>query len=128
MRLSETRSTKPSINLTPLIDVVFLLLIFFMLVSTFLKFNTMPITAVESGPSSSDNRQVVLIQIVGAGRVKINGVMVQLDGLLAHIDSLVAKGITKAIVRPMPDVTVQDLVSVLERTRSSTLKSVVIIR
>ena len=128
MRLSETRSTKPSINLTPLIDVVFLLLIFFMLVSTFLKFNTMPITAVESGPSSAENSQIVLIQIVGAGRVKINGVMVQLDGLLAHIDSLVAKGITKAIVRPMPDVTVQDLVSVLERTRSSTLKSVVIIR
>ena len=128
MRLSETRSPKTSISLTPLIDVVFLLLIFFMLVSTFLKFNTLPITAVESGPAAAETNKIVLIQILGERRVKVNGETLQLGDLLAHIDRLVAKGMTKAIVRPMPDVTVQDLVSVLERARRSTLKSVVIIR
>ena len=128
MRLSENRVSKPPISLTPLIDVVFLLLIFFMLVSTFLKFNTMPITAVQSGPSTADNSKVVLIQIVGARRVTVNGAEVQFAGLLAHINELVAKGATKAVVRPMPEITVQDLVSVLERARRSDLKSVVIHR
>lgn len=130
MRLNETRRSKPAISLTPLIDVVFLLLIFFMLVSTFLKFNTLPVTAVESGPAAAaaDKSETVVIEIFGGQRIEINGVKVELGGLLAHINELVARGMTKAVVKAMPGVTVQDLVSVIERARNSTLKSVVITR
>ena len=85
MRLNETRSSKLPISVTPLIDVVFLLLIFFMLVSTFLKFNTIPIVAVESGLATADITEIVLIQILDERRLKVNGVMVPLDD--THVGS-----------------------------------------
>ena len=128
MRLSESRSPKPKISLTPLIDVVFLLLIFFMLASTFLKFNAMAISAVERGPAAADVSKFVLIEILGEQRLEVNGATLQVDGLLAHIDRLVANGLTRAVVKPTPNATVQDLVSVLERARRSKLTSVVIVR
>ena len=78
MRLNENPRSKPSINLTPLIDVVFLLLIFFMLVSTFLKFNTMSITATESGPAAADTSEIIIVQILDGQRLKVNGTIVAL--------------------------------------------------
>lgn len=114
--------------MTPLIDVVFLLLIFFMLVSTFLKFNTIPIATVESGLASADITEIVLIQILDERHVRVNGEVVSLEDAVTYLDNAVAKGMTKAILKPTPDITAQDLVSVLERIRNSTLKSVVIAR
>lgn len=128
MRLSDDRVRKPALSLTPLIDVVFLLLIFFMLVSTFLKFNSMPIAAVQSGSTIVDTNETIIVQILDGQSLKVNGTIMALDELLVNLDALVANGATKAVVKPMPDVTVQDLVSVLERARRSTLKSVVIVR
>ena len=97
-----------------------------MLVSTFLKFNAIPIAAVESGHASADISEIVLIQILDGETHRVNGVRVPLDSLIHHLDGVVAKGMTKAIVRPMPDATAQDLVTVLERIRRSTLKNIVI--
>ncbi len=99
-----------------------------MLVSTFLKFNTIPIAAVESGHATADISEIVLIQILDDQNLRVNGELVSLDGLVAHLDTVVAKGMTKAIVKPTPDATAQDLVYALERVRRSTLTSVVIAR
>jgi len=128
MRLSESGAKKSSISLTPLIDVVFLLLIFFMLASTFLRFNAIPISAVEDGGKTEDVKEIVLIQIDGGQRLQVNGVTMQVDDLSAHLDNLVAKGMTKAVVRPTRDTTVQELVTVLERARRTALTSVVVVR
>ncbi|MEO1283127.1 MAG: biopolymer transporter ExbD, partial [Pseudomonadota bacterium] len=49
MRLKAQPQRKFPLSLTPLIDVVFLLLIFFMLASTFLKFSAMPIAGAKGG-------------------------------------------------------------------------------
>ena len=99
-----------------------------MLASTFLKFNAMAISAVERGPAAADVSKFVLIEILGEQRLEVNGATLQVDGLLAHIDRLVANGLTRAVVKPTPNATVQDLVSVLERARRSNLTSVVVVR
>ena len=52
MQLNRVRRKVPPTNLTPLIDVVFLLLIFFMLASTFLKFSGTPVSGASSGGES----------------------------------------------------------------------------
>ena len=128
MRLSEVRTSNAAISLTPLIDVVFLLLIFFMLASTFFKFNAMLITTADRGLAKMDSSEIALIQVLGGQRLRVNGAALQVDGLLSFLDRLVEKGVTKAVVRPTSEATVQDLVSVLERTRHSTLTNVVIVR
>lgn len=128
MRLSESKRRKSSIGLTPLIDVVFLLLIFFMLASTFLKFSAVPISGAKSGSASGNLSEIALIQIRGAEEIRINGRTVGLSGVLAQIDELVVKGVTRAVVQPAKNATVQDLVKVLEVAKASELKSVVVVR
>lgn len=128
MRLSESQRRQSSIGLTPLIDVVFLLLIFFMLASTFLKFSAGPISGAKSGGASGNLSEIALIQIRGAEEIRINGRTVGLSGVLAQIDELVAKGVTRAVVQPAKNATVQDLVKVLEVAKASELKSVVVVR
>lgn len=128
MRLSESKRRKSSIGLTPLIDVVFLLLIFFMLASTFLKFSAVPISGAKSGGASGNLSEIALIQIRGAEEIRINGRTVGLSGVLAQIDELVAKGVTRAVVQPAKNATVQHLVKVLEVAKASELKSVVVVR
>ena len=54
---------KPSIGLTPLIDVVFILLIFFMLVMQFQQFQQNNINIKKSAPLSSINQQTEKVRV-----------------------------------------------------------------
>lgn len=128
MRLSEWQSRRSTIGLTPLIDVVFLLLIFFMLASTFLKFSALPVSGARGGDASSSLSQIAIIQVRGVDEIRVNGVSIGLQGLLPQIEDLVAKGVSRAVVQPTEGASVQDLVAVLEVAKKSTLKSVVLVR
>ncbi len=128
MRLSEWQRRKSSIGLTPLIDVVFLLLIFFMLASTFLKFSAVSISGARSGGASANLSEIALIQIRGTTDIRINGKTVGLRGVLPQIDELIGKGVTRAVIQPANSATVQDLVKVLEVAKASELKSVVVVQ
>ncbi len=128
MRLNENRKKRSALSLTPLIDVVFLLLIFFMLASTFLRFSAMPISGARGGGSAAGLNEIVLIQVQGADALSINGASVNVEGMSARINELIAKGMTKAVVRPAKDSNVQDLVRVLELARGTKLASVVVVR
>lgn len=128
MQLNDVKRKPSTIGLTPLIDVVFLLLIFFMLASTFLKFSAMPISGAKSGGQTGNLSEIAIIQVRGIENIRINGEQVGIAGVLAQIEDLVSKGVTRAVVQPAQDATVQDLVKVLEVTKSSSLKSVVVVR
>lgn len=128
MQLSRVRRKAPLTNLTPLIDVVFLLLVFFMLASTFLEFAGTPVSGASSGGMSTNVKELVLIQIRGEDAVTVNGRTVRTAELTAILAELSGKGVTRGVVQPFPGATVQDLVDVLEIARSSTLGSVVVVR
>ena len=128
MRLSDWQRRRSSIGLTPLIDVVFLLLIFFMLASTFFKFSAVSISGASSGGTSVNLSEIALIQIRGTENIRINGKTVALKGVLPQIDELIAKGVTRAVIQPAQKATVQDLVKVLEVAKASELKSVVVVQ
>lgn len=73
MRFSKEEDTNIEVNLTPLIDVVFLLLIFFMVSTTFIYSNSIDVNlpaAKGDETSVSDNIRVVLTQ---AGVINIDG-------------------------------------------------------
>lgn len=128
MRLSSPRRKAPAISLTPLIDVVFLLLIFFMLASTFLKFSGTPLSGASRGGVATDVSELALIQVRGEGAITVNGRSLYVESLPARLTELVSSGVTRGVVRPLADATVQDLVDVLEIARASALKSVVVVR
>ena len=73
MRLQSRRREEPDVNLTPLIDVVFLLLIFFMVSTTFERETEISIELPEaSGQPIQTEKQVVEISIDAKGRYFVN--------------------------------------------------------
>jgi len=73
MNFRNQREESPDINLTPLIDVVFLLLIFFMVSTTFNKESEIQIDLPEaSGDKPIKQEFVVEISIDGLGRYFVN--------------------------------------------------------
>jgi len=64
VRLQTSQSDEPEINLTPLIDVVFLMLIFFMVTTTFIREGnlaiTLPEASLEPTVASADSVELVI--------------------------------------------------------------------
>ncbi|MGD9000228.1 MAG: biopolymer transporter ExbD [Granulosicoccaceae bacterium] len=74
MNLSQHRNEEPDINLTPLIDVVFLLLIFFMVSTTFNKESELSIELPEaSGEARQAENTPIEIAISRDGQYSVNG-------------------------------------------------------
>ncbi len=73
MKLLQRRDDEPSINLTPLIDVVFLLLIFFMVSTTFNRETEISIDLPEAGgPALAQQKNVIEVGIDRQGDYFIN--------------------------------------------------------
>jgi len=73
MRLQTRQREEPDVNLTPLIDVVFLLLIFFMVSTTFNRETEISIELPEaSGPQIKSDKKTVEISIDDKGRYFVN--------------------------------------------------------
>lgn len=75
MRLSLRVRTQPEVNLTSLIDVVFLLLIFFMVSTSFVKQSqiTIRLPAADSTAPVEDVRQQLDLMITEQGKFFVNG-------------------------------------------------------
>ncbi|MFA5539335.1 MAG: biopolymer transporter ExbD [Gemmobacter sp.] len=98
-------------NLTPMIDVVFLLLIFFMLVSRFGADRVVPLMAAGEGDGWSGPPRLVSI---APGGLALNGVPVAPEGLAAALAPLVADPSDPVILRPQEGVSVQETVLVMD--------------
>jgi biopolymer transport protein ExbD len=129
MRIEGPRHISRPIALTPLIDVVFLLLMFFMLSTTFAKFGLFGMSGAvrEEAAEASGGRQEsvpgVLIEVRAGPLVRVNGTTLALAELVPELNSLHETGVTEGIIRIRKDARVQDLLSVLEVARTSKLRS-----
>jgi biopolymer transport protein ExbD len=101
------------LSLTSLIDVIFLLLLFFMLSSTFSRYGELPFLAGASGSSASASELRLFLRLDGSD-LSLNGVPVALSDLT---DTIRAQGgeapAPQVIVAVVGEVTSQALVDVL---------------
>lgn len=72
MNLRPRRPEEPEIGLTPLIDVVFLLLIFFMVTTTFRKESVFDITLPQAARQPTEQRPALVVSIDAGGRYAVN--------------------------------------------------------
>jgi len=140
MQLSQARNTTRRISLTPLIDVVFLLLIFFMLSSTFLKFTGLDIKGGQTGAASGDIANLVLVRVHADNKVEVNGKTVLLDNLKQHLAALgtsetpetpetkAIKGEMHIVIKALGGVTIQRVVDVIEQVRSQTVRKISVVK
>ncbi len=73
MRLPTREPDTPDINLTPLIDVVFLMLVFFVVSTTFIEDQALQVTLPAADATAELKRTPVVVSIAADGRTRING-------------------------------------------------------
>jgi len=116
------RRRRPS--LTPMIDVVFLLLVFFMLASRFGVEQVMPLPLAGGGDGYSGPPRLVE---VGPDGIRLNGHPVAADGLGAALAPLTETRADTIILRGEGEATLQDVVSVADRLRAAGYATLVLV-
>ena len=76
MRLPTREVDTPDINLTPLIDVVFLMLVFFVVSTTFIEDQALQVTLPAAEATDAIESTRVVARMAADGRIRINGVAV----------------------------------------------------
>ena len=90
MRIEEPIRRRRLVSLTPLIDVVFILLVFFMLASTFVEWHGFPLdTPSQETAALPDEPEVVRIR-VGVDGFEVDGEAVRRDALAERIGAAAA--------------------------------------
>ncbi len=86
MRLIDTRSKRRLISLTPLIDVVFILLLFFMLSTQFTRQKAMTLNVpADNGPVNPDDDAPLTLHLSDRGDILIaNDEIVTVESLVTH--------------------------------------------
>jgi biopolymer transport protein ExbD len=100
-------------NLTPMIDVVFLLLVFFMLVSRFGVDRALPLS-VAGGGGSAYSGPPRLVEL-GADSLRLNGLSIAPDALAEALRGLTDNPTDAIILRAAEGADLQALVAVMDR-------------
>ena len=96
MRLEATAPRRRRASLTPLIDVIFLLLLFFMLSSTFSKFGEIELTGATAS-SIAEQPAPIYLRLRG-DEMAVNGIPVTLETLGAALQAQAASGSNLVLV------------------------------
>lgn len=116
---STPRERRHLIGLTPLIDVVFILLLFFMLASQFHQWRAITIGATGT-PSDGDSAPAVLVRVHGDGSLDLNGEPVAIHALTAHLRQILNQEPDLSVqIESADDVSLQALVTLFDELHAA---------
>ena len=117
-------SKRRRIGLTPMIDVVFLLLVFFMLAARFGGMTEVPLNAATSGASAYEGPPRLIT--LGDQSVLLNGQDVSLETLAERLAPLMTRLDDVILLRANVGASTQHLVTVLDTLKDAGLSNVVL--
>ncbi|MEM8811306.1 MAG: biopolymer transporter ExbD [Pseudomonadota bacterium] len=139
MQLAARRPPRRNLTLLALIDVIFLLLIFFMFSSNLSPFSLLHLSREAVGGQSGGHAEPVsealgakgrsvdvFLSLAADGTVRLNGEPVQADALGSRLDALRRGGAVSLAIEPGPSANVQDLTVALEAAQQSGIPFVAI--
>ena len=107
---------KVLISLTPLIDVVFILLVFFMLATSFTKWNSINLSSSEATDIVEMEKKGTLVQIVRTGVYKVNNTIMSIPQIEQLIETKLAQNSNHNILlQPSKGIPLQELVNLMKR-------------
>jgi biopolymer transport protein ExbD len=112
------RSKDTGLNLTPLIDIVFLLLVFFLLTTQFIEEDGIGVKLPSSNSVTTRDRDEVAIAITQKGDLFVQGQRLPLANLAAKLEEVLGAD-TTVVVRGDREVALQTLVSVMEKAKQA---------
>lgn len=107
------------VDMTPMLDIVFILLIFFIVTTSFIKEEGIVVNRpkAQNTPSQATTPTVV-VEITESSQIKFNGKLVDIERLSARIESFLAKNQTNsAVVIAHHDTTHEVVVSIIDKIR-----------
>ena len=120
MNFRRKRRNVVLLNVTPLIDVVFILLVFFMLTTNFARFRLIGVDAPEETEVVKDPAAAIVILVKADGSLEYDGNPAERDEIIENISRLVAVDPGRSfLVRPQNDVTMQDAIDVFQMSRDA---------
>jgi biopolymer transport protein ExbD len=124
MQFTSPRGFRRKPSLTPMIDVVFLLLVFFMLASRFGVDQVLPIPLASSGGDFSGNPKLVDIL---PEELRLNGITRSASGLIPALSDVMDKPTETVVLRSTDGASVQRVVAITERLRAAGFTSIVLV-
>ena len=117
------------INVAPLIDVVFLLLIFFMLTSEFTDFKTIDMISPNQSNASIENKNLpIIINLSEEGLIEIDKAEVKLENLSEIIQSkLINSKNKKIVISTLNETKINNLIIVVDMIRSLGIENIALI-
>jgi biopolymer transport protein ExbD len=92
------REDSESVNLTPLLDVVFIMLIFFIVTASFVKEFGIDLSRSDAAVQTTREKAVILITISAADRIWIEQRPVDIGSIRANIEKLLAENPNAPVV------------------------------
>lgn len=120
MHIEPERHRTPFISLTPLIDVVFILLVFFMLATRFGQFYDLPVNVQPADSINKPDDKWLVIEVEADGDLNLNGVSFTPDAVADRLDT--AK--TKVWVTVHADATLQQALAAVDAIKAAGVKDV----
>ncbi|MGH8540279.1 MAG: ExbD/TolR family protein [Stenotrophobium sp.] len=114
------RRRSNTLIITSLVDVMFVLLFFFMLTSSYLDWGALKVNIAGSGHAAAPSAHPLLVlQLLPGGALRLNGQAVAATELIAAVRRVTGAHV---VVQPAPGVPLQDLVGVIDRLQSAGVK------
>lgn len=108
------------LDIAPLIDIVFLLLVFFMLTSTFMVPEAIELELPASSSATVTDITSILVSLDRTGQLALNGERIELEQLRGAIEPLLEVGADAAITLKSDARTeVQQLLAVMDEIRAA---------
>jgi biopolymer transport protein ExbD len=119
MEFRQKRSSMAVLEIAPLVDVVFLLLIFFMLTSSFVRPQEIKLELPSSESSTmNDDDKLIEVALDAKGGVFLDGEAIQIDELQTILEPRFAeKQESPVVVRSDASVQVERMVEVMDKIR-----------
>lgn len=115
MQISAPLRRRNSIVITSLVDVMFVLLFFFLLASSYLDWRSLSLNLGGVGAKTSEAGELWSVQVLSAGQVALNGETLPLAEIRARLQG----GTRKVVLQPGAGVSLQQLVDVLDALKPS---------
>lgn len=124
-RHSTTSDSVSTVDISPLIDVVFLLLIFFIVTTVFVKETGVEVSKPRAASSQDLQKQAILIAVTSEGRVWHGGREIGMDGVRAVVSALLEQdGQVPVIVRADAAAATEATVKVIDAAKLGGAESV----
>lgn len=121
------RKSLRRISLTPLIDLVFILLVFFILQTSFIQFREIGVNVPADNPEGESSGLVLTIEVFSDGKLWLQGETLRVKELGSYLQLLGVDAETTVLVRAGDDVTLQILVKVLDQLHAQALQRIQIL-